>query len=195
MFWVYMLKVFLAVFSILVLFVLSRKLYEGFVDGPSSQQNTQTTHTVNLPLTTTFSCTNMCINARCSKTGQQCLSDIDCPGCQPFVPPLPPAKDNVPGNNNAGKLTAGVTPSYSTLTTDIGTQAKLYGNGEYQFEPAPQANFGTNVWRSAFNQENKLFDKRYKPRGLPNMPDYSKRYSVTGEFIDEGPLSSNAYFS
>jgi len=27
------------------------------------------------------------------------------------------------------------------------------------------------------------------------MPEYSKRYSITGEFMDEGPLSSNAYFS
>ena len=33
--------------------------------------------------------------------------------------------------------------------------------------------------------------KRYKP----NMPEYSKRHSITGEFMDEGPLSSNAYFS
>ena len=123
------------------------------------------------------------------------MADIDCPGCQPFVPPLPPTKDNVPGNNNAGKLTAGMTPSYSSLTTDIGTQAKLYGNREYQFESAPRANFGTNVWRSAFNQERNLFDKRYKPRGLPNTPEYSKRYSITGEFMDEGPLSSNSYFS
>ena len=40
-----------------------------------------------------------------------------------------------------------------------------------------------------------MFDKRYKPSGLPNMPEYSKRYSITGEFMDEGPLSSNAYFS
>ena len=187
-----MLKAFLAVCSILLLFLLSRKVCESFV---------QTSHTVNLPLTTSFSCTNMCVNARCSKTGQQCLADIDCPGCQPFVPPLPRINDNVPGNNDAGKMTAGVTPSYSTLTSDIGTQAKLYGNGEYQFEPAPKvepapkANFGTNVWRSAFNQDRHLFDKRYKPIGLPNMPEYSKRYSITGEFMDEGPLSSNVYFS
>ena len=74
-------------------------------------------------------------------------------------------------------------------------KAKLYGNGEYQFESAPQANFGTNVWRSSFNQERNLFDKRYKPQGLPNMPEYSKRYSITGEFMDEGPLSSNDYFT
>jgi hypothetical protein len=190
-----MLKLFLAALSIFLLFMLSRNVCEGFEDVYTPQQNSQTTHTVDLPLTTTVSCTNMCINARCSKTGQQCLSDIDCPGCQPFVPPLPPAKDNIPGNDDAGKMTGGVTPSYSVLTNDIGTQAKLYRDGEYQFESAPQANFGTNVWRSSFDQDRNLFDKRYKPTGLPNMPEYSKRYSITGEFMDEGPLSSNDYFT
>jgi len=190
-----MLKLFLAALSIFLLFMLSRNMCEGFVDVYSPQESSQTTHTVDLPLTTKFSCTNMCINARCSKTGQQCLSDIDCPGCQPFVPPLPPAKDNVPGNDDSGKMTGGMTPSYSVLTNDIGTKATLYRDGEYQFDSAPQANFGTNVWRSSFNQERNLFDKRYKPRGLPNMPEYSNRYSITGEFMDEGPLSSNDYFT
>ena len=49
-------------------------------------------HSVDLPLTTTYSCKNFCgPPARCSITGQQCTSDIDCPGCQPYVPPLPPS--------------------------------------------------------------------------------------------------------
>lgn len=179
-----MLKAFLAVCSILLLFLLSRKLCEGY----TSQQNIQTSHTMDLPLTTSFSCTNICINGRCSKTVQQCLADIDCPGCQSVVPPT---KYNIPRNTDAVNFN----DSYSTLTSDIGTQANLYGNGEYQFEPAPKANFGTNVWRSAFNQDRHLFDKRYKPQGLPNMPEYSRRYSITGEFMDEGPIASNAYFS
>ena len=189
-----MLKLFLALLFIFILFYLIKCLTvkELF----TSQENVQTTHTVNLPLTDTYNCSNMCIIARCSKTGQQCLSDIDCPGCQPFVPPLPRSKDNVPGNNDAGKLTAGMTPSYSTLTGDIGTQATLYGNNK--FEAPPKANFGTNIWNSKFNKQIKLFDKRYKPQPqpkLPNMPQYSKRYSITGEFMDDGPLSSNAYLS
>ena len=42
-------------------------------------------HSVDLPLTTTYSCKNFCgPPARCSITGQQCTSDIDCPGCQPM---------------------------------------------------------------------------------------------------------------
>ena len=43
-----------------------------------------TSHTVNLPINTTFECENKCMPpARCSITGQQCSSDIDCCGCNP----------------------------------------------------------------------------------------------------------------
>ena len=72
----------------------------------------ETSHTVNLPINTTFSCKNMCGPlARCSKTGEQCTSDVDCYGCQPKV--YEPAYDTkaVGGQNDAGKLTDGVTPT------------------------------------------------------------------------------------
>ena len=42
------------------------------------------THTVNLPINTTYSCKNMCgPYGKCSITGERCLSDIDCFGCKP----------------------------------------------------------------------------------------------------------------
>jgi hypothetical protein len=42
-----------------------------------------TNHTVNLPLTTAYSCQNFCgPTSRCSVTGHQCMADIDCPGCE-----------------------------------------------------------------------------------------------------------------
>jgi len=100
---------------------------------------------------------------------------------------------NVPGENDAGKLTWGVTPTYSTLTTDIGTQAKLFTSNKDKLEAAPQASFGVNTWITAFNGGQQLFDERYKPAGLKFMPNYEKRYSATGQFIDDGPLASNAY--
>ena len=44
--------------------------------------NTETTHTIDLPIVNPISCTNFCgPNAKCVKTGQQCLADIDCFGC------------------------------------------------------------------------------------------------------------------
>lgn len=65
-------------------------IMECFTPGPVQEESGgATSHTVNLPLTTTYSCTNFCgPTARCSITGQQCSADIDCPGCQPYSPPL-----------------------------------------------------------------------------------------------------------
>jgi hypothetical protein len=155
-----------------------------------------TTHTVDLPLNTTYSCKNFCApaTARCAITGQQCMADIDCCGCNPHGSDIKPkSTPDVPGENDAGKLTWGVTPTYSTLTTDIGTQAKLFTSNKDKLDPPPQASFGVNTWSKAFNNGEKLFDKRYKPAGLKNMPNYDKRYSATGKFKDDGPLASNAY--
>lgn len=157
---------------------------------------------INMPLTSTISCSNMCINARCSKTGQQCLSDIDCPGCQEIKlkklyntnsniqsKNISGKLSNVQSNNSAGKLTTAISPNYSTLTTDIGTFSKVY-NSHAKY--TPKANFGENIWINTYNTENELFNKRYKPSGLHFMPKYPKKYSITGTFLDDGPLASNA---
>ena len=53
-------------------------------------------------------------------------------------------------------------------------------------------NFGVNTWIDEFNEEQTLFNKRYKPGQIKYMPNYPKRYSLTGEFIEEGPIASNA---
>lgn len=150
------------------------------------------THTVNLPLTTRYSCSNKCNpQGRCSRTGQQCLSDIDCPGCQPYSPPLSRIKTDVPGENDAGKMGASF-PTFSTLTTDIGTQAKIFRTTNVH-KGAPQPNYGINTWRNKFDKIEKLFDKRYKPKVLTFMRDYPYQYSLSGEFLNNGPLASNAY--
>jgi len=156
-------------------------------------EDTSTSHTVSLPLTTTQSCTNFCgPPARCAITGQQCFADIDCPGCQPILTNSGKKNTtNVPGENDAGKLTWGVTPQFSTLTTDIGTQAKLFTSNKFSKPAMP--NFGINTWSTSFDAGSKEFDKVYKPSGLQFMPDYPNRYSLSGEFIEDGPLPSNAY--
>ena len=154
-----------------------------------------TSHSVDLPLTTTYSCQNFCApgTARCAITGTQCMADIDCEGCNPYGPTFNTSTQNVPGENDAGKLTWGVTPTYSTLTTDMGTQAKLFTSNKKKLDKPAMANFGVNTWINAFNGSQKLFDERYKPAGLQFMPNYPKRYSATGQFVNDGPLASNAY--
>lgn len=155
------------------------------------QSESEISHTVNLPLTTTYSCKNMCSpTARCYITGQQCFSDIDCPGCQPKTSSFKKKSDYIPGENDAGKLTLGVTPQYSPLTSGYGTHQALITSN--MFSKPSMANFGVNIWSGQFNEEKKLFDKRYKPNNLEYMPNYPKRYSLTGEFIEDGPLASNS---
>lgn len=167
--------------------------FESFTDQVTQEKyDGSTSHTVNLPLTTSYSCKNFCgPTSRCSITGQQCFTDIDCPGCQPYVPPLKKADNCVPGDNDAGKLTLGVTPQYSSLTSGYGTQETIITPNMYSKPDQP--NFGVDVWMGKFNEENKLFDKRYKPSGLQFMPNYPEKYTLSGDFIDDGPYAANAY--
>jgi hypothetical protein len=150
-------------------------------------------HTVNMPLTTTTSCQNFCgPSARCAITGQQCTSDIDCPGCQPQnSKDTKPAK-TVPANDDAGKLSFNQTPQYSPLTSDFGTKSRLITHNKFSKTPGLSIN---NSWIDDFNESQKEFDKQYKPRGMTNEPDYQVRYSLSGDFKDEGPFASNAYLS
>ena len=189
---------FLPLIALILLFVilnminyLVKKNYivECFTDG-TIQESSKTSHTVNLPLNTTYSCKNFCgPNSRCAITGQQCFYDIDCPGCQPYSPPLSKTTGCIPGNNDAGKLTSGVTPTYSPLTSGYGTKERVITKDLYA-KPS-QASFGSDTWGQSFNEGQELYNKRYKPNQLQFMPNYPAMYSITGEFTNDGPLPSN----
>lgn len=189
------LNIFLPLIALILLFIvfymidyLVKEKY--IVECFTNKENSKTSHTFNLPLNTTYSCQNFCgPTARCAITGQQCFADIDCPGCQPYSPPLSKTKDCIPGNDDAGKLTVGVTPTYSPLTTGYGTREKIITKKMYA-RPL-QANFGVDTWRDSFNEGQKLFNNRFKPNQLQFMPNYPPMYSITGEFIGDGPLPSN----
>ena len=161
-------------------------------DNNNKYLNNSNTYSVDLPLNTKYSCQNICgPNARCAITGHQCLADIDCPGCKPKTPEnaVKKTKDCVPGNDDAGKLTVGVTPQYSYLTSGYGTKELIITKDMYA--KPPQANFGVDTWGKSFNEGQLLFNKRYKPNQLQYMPSYPPMYSITGEFIGDGPLPSN----
>jgi len=152
-------------------------------------------HTVDLPLTTTYSCNNFCgPTSVCSITGQQCLADVDCSGCNPDSDPISyksvSSSTSVLGDNDSGKLTFGSTSPYSPLTSGYGTKQRVITSNMYSKPITP--NFGINNWSLAFNQTESLFNKRYKPGKLKLMPNYPERYSLTGDFIVDGPLASNA---
>jgi hypothetical protein len=196
-------NILLAIFTIILLFfifywidILSNngyiilKLKEGFVNV--IRESKDTSHTVNLPINTNYTCQNFCgPTARCSITGQQCAADIDCPGCMPYVPGIKnEITPDVPGNNDAGKLTTGVTPTYSPLTSTYQSFKRIGDDNE---KPA-QANFGVNTWTSKFDMGAKFFNQRYKPHGLQFMPTYPDTYTTTGQFKTDGPLAANSTF-
>jgi hypothetical protein len=185
---------FLPLSALILLYIIFKTIHylvkENYIVECFTQENSKTSHTVDLPLTTKTSCKNFCgPNARCAVTGQQCFTDIDCPGCQPYSPPLPNTPDCIPGNNDAGKLTVGVTPSYSPLTSGYGTRERIITKDMYA-KPS-QANFGIDTWNNSFKQSQNLFDRRYKPNKLQFMPNYPEMYSITGVFSGDGPLPSN----
>ena len=165
-----------------------------FQENESANPNA-TSHSVDLPLTTKYSCSNFCgPTARCSITGQQCTADIDCPGCQPKTATSSSSGtsygNSVPGDNDAGKLTFNITPRYSRLTSGYGTHERVITNDMYSKPSMP--NFGGNIWFSEFESDKALFDKRYKQKNLQFMPNYPERYSLTGQFVEDGPFAANA---
>ena len=173
---------------LVIIFVSALNTYfsvEGFTSNVMRDLGKpDTTHSVDMPLTTTYSCKNFCGPPnRCSITGQQCFSDIDCPGCSPLK------TEFISGNDDAGKMTVGVTPTYSTLTTDIGTKATVITD---ENKPVTM-DHGVNTWRASFNEDMKLFNKRYKPPSR-EYPKYPPRLTLSGEFVDNGPIPSNAEF-
>jgi hypothetical protein len=174
------------------------KVEEGLVD----MGTTWTSHTVDLPLNTRYSCQNVCGPlARCSITGEQCTSDVDCAGCQPKLFLTRGSQVDVHGENDAGILTTSQTPTFSVLTTDIGTRADLYSKGikddDSKTRDPPSYFRGVDKWTDTFKAGMELYDRRYNPSvgTLPFLPKYPTRKTLSGEFSDDGPLAANAELS
>jgi hypothetical protein len=159
-------------------FVACDQCKEAFTSG-----NTQS---VDMPLNVTYSCSNFCApgTARCAITGQQCFSDLDCPGCQPKINSQSTFTPKVPAANDSGKLTTGTPLTYSPLTYGYGTRDFSQVSNK---KPA-QASWGKNTWRDQFDAENKMYQDRYS---LPGEIKYRKTETTTGLFDLVGPLPSN----
>ena len=123
--------------------------------------------------------------ARCSRTGEQCISDQDCYGCK-----IPQHKQDdyyslpgLIGDDDSGKST-GTIPEYSSLTSN-------FSNNYETLKPKKllQLSYNVNLWKKHYNQGMQLFNKRYKK---PGFMEYKPRPTLSGEFEDDGAFASNA---
>ena len=92
------------------------------------------------------------------------------------------------GNDEAGKLTVGVTPRYSTLTSGFGTKKTVINKNAKPASP----NFGFNTWKDSYLYDENLFKDTYGVPKLQYLPDYSPRQTMTGIYVTDGPYPSNA---
>lgn len=186
------------IFSIILILFILFGLYIFFSTKiiKEGYRDTNRNYTVDLPLTTTTSCSNFCApaTASCAITGEQCTSDMDCYGCEEPPKQKAPYTPSVHAYNDAGKLTEGVTPTFSVLTTDIGTRAFQIKSDN---SPPPTYQKGTNTWIDAFDEGQALYEKRYNPQFevITSLPKYPSTPTLTGEFVTTGPLASNADLS
>ena len=169
----------------------------------NNQMNTSSTsHSVDLPLNSTSSCSNFCgPQSQCALTRDQCTSDVDCQGCQPKIdaPPKYLTTTEVKPLNDAGKLTWGQTPQYSSLTTDIGSEA-AYAKPGSKKEEINRGYEGYDMWTKSFNYGLKLSNEKltYADSETLNsadaliLPQYPVTKTATGLFYDTGPNASNA---
>jgi len=153
-------------------------------------------HTVDLPLTTIYSCNNKCgSQSKCYITGEQCTSDVDCQGCMLPIPKYKKYNNkNVIGLNQSGKY-GFIAPEFSTLTNDIGTKAKIYSKKNLN-KPSPESstpflfqkeiNLGTEI-----NKKNSSYIWNPKQNDKYTL-NYPRRFTTTGLFLDDGPLASNS---
>jgi len=173
----------------------------GFIYSQFDMDNTNTpstSHSVDLPINTIYSCQNKCgPQSQCSITREQCTSDIDCYGCQPQSQNNPNyLNKHIYGYNGAGKLVYNQNPQYSTLTTDIASNAYVINNKA----KVPLPYTGLDLWTQSANYGNKLYQKKlsyqynlYTDSDAEFMPKYPQKETATGIFLDAGPPPANSY--
>jgi hypothetical protein len=185
---------FLSVILLIIIFNwIDLLVNKNFIVECFDTNSSEYSHSVDLPLNSKTSCNNFCgPPARCAITGQQCTSDIDCPGCQSINKTNKKKTIDIPGNDDAGKLTFNQTPQYSPLTADIGTEARIINPKKLSRTPSLNIN---NNWLAGFYKSEQEFNSQFKLPHLSFMPKYDTRYSLSGEFMSDGPLASNAYLN
>ena len=154
-------------------------------------------HTVNLPINDPISCSNFCgPNGKCLKTGEQCLTDLDCTGCKPRTTPFPNTVYNLNAQMSEASGKLGPNLTYSPLTTGLTNDADEAYPGSYNTEVG-MPYLGKDKWEKDFNQGLALYNKRQE--NIHPLTDFEKsirpaypvQLSMTGLFYETTPLPGN----
>ena len=176
-----------------------------------------TSHTVNLPINTTFECENKCMPpARCSITGEQCNSDIDCCGCNPNSKKIQQLLEkgvNLNDLNNEPESIYRFVEGFTAnqLASAYGNNAKnkindldLFTKDNELFSKPPQYYLGEDMWSKSFYEGAKLFNDAHDPNiqkaryaDINNLGQdktqfqmkYPTRSTLSGLFVENGPLT------
>ena len=181
-------------------------------DDNNNDNNTNNyTHNVNMPLNDSQGCQNACYNAKCSKTGKQCSTDIDCyqDGCQSLLKqvhdkfvaeqsaPIKP-QSYIPADTlETGRLVYNQNPQHSALTYDIGTTASVIDMAAQ----APRPYDGYKLWEPSYEAAVKLNNEKLaneydaNPEKYTMRPQYKQTKTATGLFYDNGPTAANSHLS
>jgi hypothetical protein len=162
----------------------TNKYSTALYDNPNTPL---TSHTVDLPINTNYTCSNFCgPKASCSKSGQQCSTDVDCysVGCQSLLK-TPSAQDSSPGPepNDDGII----------FSTDLSTNAGIIDENA----TIKRGYQGLPVWEDDYNATVKLNNDQLKyeyasnPSKYKYTPHYKTTETATGLFYDIGPTAAN----
>jgi hypothetical protein len=149
----------------------------------NSNESSEYSKTVDLPLTFPFSCKNFCGPGNtCAITGEQCSDDYDCSGCE-NVPKLKPPK---------------VDPYYKELSPNNEQMDYVYVGSKNNLTPLYYT--GGNEWIKSFNEGIKIYNRKE----LFNNPldDFEKKIvsnypmsvSATGQYYETTAPAYNQNF-
>lgn len=162
------------------------KILEGYESNmnDNSNENSDYSKTVDLPLTFPFSCKNFCGPGNtCAITGEQCSDDYDCQGCE-NVPKLKPPK---------------VDPYYKELSSDNEQMDYVYVGAKNNLTPLYYT--GGNDWIKSFNEGIKLYNRRetynnplddFEKKIVSNYP---MSVSATGQYYETTATPYNKNFN
>jgi hypothetical protein len=170
-------------------------IVEGFnpnIYVPDDKDSMPKTDTVNLPINTNYTCSNFCgPKATCSKSGQQCSTDVDCynVGCKSLLN-VSKTGENLPTKNNAGP---------EPLDDALIFSANVSSNADIIDENATikRGYTGVPVWEDEYNAMVKInndhlaYEYAANPDKYKYTPHYKTTETATGLFYDIGPTALN----